>query len=462
LTTRSESSQAGSPNTQKPMSTKNVSVSELKPGMIILAYTRFSATYDNLAEVTSNWLKLNFKGARSVIVRGGKRLDVPVDATTAGDRLIRLYRFPERLSRKARVSERLAFELKKRGFLGFEIRDDPSRRPTDPKRVKALQQTQALIVKTRRSLEIRNQLVEEVESLIDETRRGRLNLKGVWQSARIISEESLSEAFAAISSLKRSDQTYAHSLDVSALFHWIASRLPSVGQQPLPLRNDQEILIGGFVHDIGKAKVPKEILESTEKFAQESIEMRLIRQHAKFGADLLTKLNIAEPIVTMAHFHHVKLDHSLLSSYPAGTEYRNVPRETRLLALVDIYQALTGQRSYKKPWTPTKAMVFIQQLVDSEFDAETFTVFYRLLGRYPVGSLVELTDRSLAFVTSVPDLNLARPQVVVIRNGQGEDLTHHHLMDLQEEADLAIARDLSGYDVFGENAVSVFANLNVS
>ncbi len=77
--------------------------------------------------------------------------------------------------------------------------------------------------------------------------------------------------------------------------------------------------------------------------------------------------------------------------------------------------------------------------------------------------MVELSDGSLGFVINVPEgkQDLNRPIVAVVRNGQGQDLTHHHLLDLQSDWDVSIACDLDRKDVFGERALEVFAAITV-
>ncbi len=55
-----------------------------------------------------------------------------------------------------------------------------------------------------------------------------------------------------------------------------------------------------------------------------------------------------------------------------------------------------------------------------------------------------------------------RPQVVIVRNSAGEDLTHHSLLDLQEEKEIEIVKDLDVMEVFGKDAMAVFSNLNIS
>jgi HD-GYP domain-containing protein (c-di-GMP phosphodiesterase class II) len=77
-------------------------------------------------------------------------------------------------------------------------------------------------------------------------------------------------------------------------------------------------LLATFLPDIGKARIPKEILTSTKRFESDGSEMREIRKHPALRADLLSRAGMPEVIVNMAHYHHVKLDETMTSSYPEG------------------------------------------------------------------------------------------------------------------------------------------------
>ena len=86
--------------------------------------------------------------------------------------------------------------------------------------------------------------------------------------------------------------------------------------------------------------------------------------------------------------------------------------------------------------------------------------FYKVIGKYPKTSLVELNDGRAGFVMSVPDLDLDRPQIVVLRSKEGELLTHHDFVDLEIEQDLQISQVLDAQDIFGDDALDVFSNIN--
>jgi HD-GYP domain-containing protein (c-di-GMP phosphodiesterase class II) len=190
--------------------------------------------------------------------------------------------------------------------------------------------------------------------------------------------------------------------------------------------------------------------------------MQLMQSHPTFGAEILTKMGSSETIINMAHYHHVKLDTSMNSSYPQGTKYEFLRAETRLIAIIDVYQALVGRRSYKKSWAPPAAMKFIDQLSGIEFDIDAWDNFYQIIGKYPVASLVELSDGSIAFVIQSALEDLDKPRVAVIRNAKGEDLTNNPLIDLAEEADIKIVKDLDNNDVLGDASLDIFTNLKIT
>ena len=106
-------------------------------------------------------------------------------------------------------------------------------------------------------------------------------------------------------------------------------------------------------------------------------------------------------------------------------------------------------------------MKFIDQLSGVEYDLDIWTEFLKIMGRYPKGSAVELSDGSQAFVVSIPEADLTRPQVVQVRNAAGEDLEHHTLIDLEVERDMSISKELDSYESFGENVIELFASLQV-
>lgn len=441
---------------------ENVLLENLKESMIILRYTKFTERFQPMDDLACKWLQHNFKGVNAIIKRNDKRYDAPIEKAKAGDILLELHSFPESLKKLTHVSPGLVQELKKRGFLAFTVKEIKKQKSEkEIKREASVQESAKFIDQVKENVKVHDGATVAVEDLLDHTRDGDTDLTEIKGFVEGIVNESSTEAIGIITSLKQSDQTYAHCIEVGSIFQSVYVQLQQKKGIEVTAKDKQEILMGAFMHDIGKAKVPKDVLDSTERFERDSREMKLMQSHPTFGAEILTDMGSSDMIINMAHYHHVKLDTSMKSSYPLDVNYDDVIYETRLIAIVDVYQALVGRRSYKKSWAPPAAMKFIEQLSGIEFDLDTWDDFYSILGQYPVGSLVELNDGSYAFVTGAASEDMSKPKVAVIRNAQGEDVKNNTLIDLQLEQDIVIAKELDSFDVLGDKSLEIFTNLNI-
>lgn len=446
--------------------TIKVSVRELKPKMVIRAFIGFGRKYRPVNKRTSEWVKLNFRGTKAIIKRNGKKYAIPIQKLSDGDDILKIYEFPKEMRKLTTVTPKLAAVLGKNEFVQFEVQfskpDGKKPSLTRLNHKKQVKEAEIFIEKVGKSVEAREEATHAIEDLMDSTRSGKINVKLLDGMVSQFAENAASEAISAVASLKKSDQTYAHCVDVGAIFQTVYLKLVEKKLVSNKFENDAEMLMGAFLHDFGKSKIPKEILDNTERYELESREMDLMRQHPEFSANILNKMMMSNDVIDMAHYHHVKLDTSLISSYPKVESYEKLSTETKLLAIVDIYQALVGRRTYKKSWAPPSAMLFIDGLAGVEHDPDIWDAFYQVLGQYPIGSLVELNDGSLAFVMSVSESDLSRPRVVVVRNAAGEDLTHHSLMDLQEQKEVSIKKGVDHMEIYGSDSIDVFSNLKVS
>lgn len=442
---------------------KKVRVDQLKPNMRIMAFTGFEKKYTQLDDKVCKFIQLNFANTRVEIVRDTQTSVCPVSKIQPGDQVKRIFDFPDSLKKLTVVTTPLVQELKKRGFLEFEVIMPP--KPVMSKAEKRQQisnNTNELVGQMKESIGTRDEASEAVKEMMDNARKGKVNVEDVKNYVNKIVETSSTEAMKAIASLRSSDQTYAHCTDAGAIYESSYYEIKRRKNEAGIFEDSKMALFAGFMHDFGKAKVPKDVLESNVRFARESREMKLLQSHPMFGAELLANMKVPDYIVNVAHYHHVKMDTSLNSSYPQGTNYDDVLMETRLASIVDVYQALIGKRSYKKSWPPAATMRYLDALVGVEFDPDVWDDFMQVMGRYPISSLVQLNDDSLAFVINVPEEDLDRPCVVVVQNADGTEVTHHTLIDLREEQDVSIVKDLDHYEIFGDRALEVFTNIKLS
>lgn len=440
----------------------NVAVNDLKQNMKIVEFTKFAKPYSNMEEKMVKFVQHNLRGASAEIQRDGKIMNCPISKLKTGDSIRKVFDIPTTLSKLTTVTKGLIPELKRRGFAAFTVETiEKSSSSKQEKREHSVQEANEFIQKTKESLKARDEATDAAKDMLDRARRGKPSAAEVKGNIDKVMSSSSPEALTAIASLQSSDQTYAHCIDAAAIFQTAYFAIKQKKGEKSVFADEKLALFGAFMHDFGKAKVPKEILESTVRFERESREMHLLQSHPVSGAELLSGMNMPDYIVNMAHYHHVKMDPSLNSNYPQGVDYDEVLMETRLVSIVDVYQALIGRRSYKKSWPPAAAIRYIDALAGAEFDEELWEDFVSVMGIYPKGSLVELSDGSIGFVMNVPDDDLERPEVVVFRDADGKDIEKPTLIDLMEEEELEIEQDLDHYEVLGDNAMDIFLQIEV-
>lgn len=178
----------------------------------------------------------------------------------------------------------------------------------------------------------------------------------------------------------------------------------------------KEMTLGALLHDIGNAKVPRDLLEKNEKLT--SNEMDLIKKHVFWGIEMAKREGFSSPvIIDMLVNHHERMDGS---GYPRGLDKSKLSKLSRMTAIVDVYDAMTGDRSYKKGELPGTVLRHLLQN-QAQFDQELVQQFIKFIGVYPVGSLVTLSNEKLAIVTEgnrVEPLNPVVKAIFSLKLGQ--------------------------------------------
>lgn len=328
----------------------------------------------------------------------------------------------------------------------------------------AVDEVRTLLETIEQAPEERARSAATVEEMLDQCRAGQYSSKGVESMVDEILSHGFAPAMKAIAGLKGSDQTYAHCVDVSVILEeTYAEMLVRQGKVPSE-PNRHFALVAGFVHDIGKSEVPRSILDSTVRFAPDGPEMMMMRNHTTYGARILTEMGMHSVTVNVAHYHHVKRDTRLFTSYP-DVPYEQVRPITRLASIVDVYQALIGRRRYKKNWVSGKAIEYLRQLQSTEFDEAILDNFVASIGIYPVGTLVRLSTQELAYVLGIgPREHPRRPIVAIVENAQGELLTHHSLLDLMLDVDVEVEAVVDHYEHYNKSedqAYQVFRSIRI-
>ncbi len=191
--------------------------------------------------------------------------------------------------------------------------------------------------------------------------------------------------------------------------------------------------IAGLLHDVGKMKVDPQILNKPGKLTEE--EFGQVKLHPTYGYQALcTQADIPAAAAQAAYGHHERLDGK---GYPLGLDRYQIPFTTRVITIVDAFDAITSHRSYDDARPIQTAYDVLRSGADQQFDETLVQEFIRWLGVFPVGTLVELHTGEVGLVLEKhPQLHL-RPKVVVLRNAAKQpcDPRYLDLSQLTVDAD---------------------------
>lgn len=215
-----------------------------------------------------------------------------------------------------------------------------------------------------------------------------------------------------VSALKVSDEyTFKHSVDVATISMIVAKKYG------LSEKEVYEIGVAGLLHDVGKSKIPTELLNKPDRLTDEEFEF--MKQHSLLGYSILKdKDDLTEDILMGVLQHHEKINGS---GYPMGVTIEKIGIYAKIIAVADIYDALVTERPYKKAFSQRDAVEILMSMTD-ELDIEALRSFLGSVILYPVGSTVELSNGEMARVVANDPTSVLRPKVVGLRSGKVYDL----------------------------------------
>ncbi len=269
-----------------------------------------------------------------------------------------------------------------------------------------------------------------------------LVLKDVFETARYLREapvkkiealadrtvDMLSGATGVISHLSSlppaDDYTLRHSLNVGILAG-LLGRWRKVGIKTL-----REVVLAGLLHDIGKTQVPLEILNSPGPLS--AAEMAIMQQHPVRGYKLLEDNDrLAQSVKFAVLQHHERLDGS---GYPAALAGDAIADYARLIAVTDMYDAMTSSQVYREAFTPFASAAEIFAMFD-KLDPAVALPFIANIRDAMIGRMVKLSDGTEARVIYLDTERLSRPVVRLARGGY---------VDLEKRRDLTITGLVAG------------------
>jgi HD-GYP domain-containing protein (c-di-GMP phosphodiesterase class II) len=234
-----------------------------------------------------------------------------------------------------------------------------------------------------------------------------------------------SNAMAILSRLKDKDgYNWRHMINCTILMSVFAKYLGIKSEQI------QQLALGAMLHDVGHTKLPQGLINKTENLNE--FEFKSLKKHVVQSLGLVKgEAGISNLIMDMILNHHERIDGS---GYPRGLSGTKISKPARMMAIVDVYDAMTSERPHQNGEEPIHALRYL--LANKhQFDAQLVQKFIKCLGVHPVGTIVRLTNDRLALVLEGNKQSPMKPKVKVFYNTKhkhhitGKDLDLHALED---------------------------------
>ena len=207
------------------------------------------------------------------------------------------------------------------------------------------------------------------------------------------------------------DYTYKHCLRVAMLSTSICTELK------LDRESTKEVIVSALLHDIGKSNIDHDIIIKPGKLTDE--EFAEIKRHPLIGYQVLKRTGgYNGNILSGVLFHQEKFDGS---GYPTGISGTKIPLIARIIAVADVFDALTSNRPYRKPWSVAETEEYMLGSCGTHFDFNVTSAFLHAFNPYPIGTMVELSDGRHGLVIA-HSTNVLRPTIRIVGEGTGEEL----------------------------------------
>ena len=225
------------------------------------------------------------------------------------------------------------------------------------------------------------------------------------------------------------DRASLHSINVLVL-SLLLGKACGLGEADL-----QDLGIGALLHDIGKQELPSRMRWDDEQFS--SAEKKLYQEHVRHGIALGMKMELPNGALQCIAQHHEAANGN---GYPKRLSGEQISPAARILTLTNQYDNLCNPGNPAAAQTPHEALSTIFTRLKGRFDAQTMSVFIRMMGVYPPGSAVQLTDDRYAMVVSVNSSRPLKPRLIIYNPHipKAEAL----VVDLEQQASLGVKRSI--------------------
>ena len=211
----------------------------------------------------------------------------------------------------------------------------------------------------------------------------------------------------------------------------------------------------GLFHDLGKMRVPVNILNAPRRLTDK--EFAIMKSHAALGEELLSRVkNIDENIIHGAGQHHEKHNGA---GYPRQIAGKSISLFGRIISIADCYDALSAKRVYKDPMPPTKALSLMYGMRGEAWDTELLERFIKMLGIYPVGTPVALSAGYKGIVTKSNPNTPLNPMTVIVLSPDGKSINPPKTVDLSKHKEIKITHPLSSKESSGIDTLGILKTI---
>lgn len=219
------------------------------------------------------------------------------------------------------------------------------------------------------------------------------------------------------------DYTYAHSVNVAVLA--LVTGM-AMGYEYAKLKN---MGLGALLHDIGKTSIPVQILNKSTKLSVE--ELAVIKKHPEIGFQKSkVSLDLDPTARAVILQHHEKIDGT---GYPFGRTSDTIHEFAKVVAVADIYDALTSDRPYRKRWPIKETLDFLNSICGTHIDTEVYKIFMQRISPFPPGIKVLVSDGREGYVLN--NSNSLRP-IIGFSDGTTVDLSKEMHLYVREIVEL--------------------------
>jgi len=226
---------------------------------------------------------------------------------------------------------------------------------------------------------------------------------------------------------QHSFQVALYSIAIAKELNYSRSELKTIG-------------IGALLHDVGKLQIPTSILLEPGRLTDEEYET--MKQHTTYGFDILRNLHTVSLLVAHCAFqHHERLDGS---GYPRGLVERDIHPYAKIIAVADVFDAVTSDRVYRNKMLPSQGIELIQSGSGITFDIEVVEALKRSIVHYPNGTMVLLSDGRRGIIAK-QSLNHSSLPFVRIFEENGAILKSTYMLSLEEHPHIVIEKIETDY-----------------